>query len=73
MTKPSVSRPAPELTTGELAAALGVTPRRVLQLASSRGVRPVRTIGRCKMWPAEASASLRPRVRGYRGHAGNQR
>lgn len=54
------------LDTRALAAAVSrlagrrVTPRRLLQLAESRGVAPVRSVGRAHLWAADAAARLVP-------------
>ena len=53
------------LTTAELAAAVGTTPRGVLAIAKRRGVKPARTIGRSHLWPSSAVAGLRPGPKGW--------
>jgi excisionase family DNA binding protein len=47
------------LTTQELADALGVTPRRVLQLAKDRGVESEK-VGQMRLWPKSALKALKP-------------
>ena len=53
------AQPAPEpilklntLTTVEIAGLLGVTPQRVAAIARSRGIEPVRVVGRAYLWDA---------------------
>jgi hypothetical protein len=48
------------LTTQEIALAHNVTPRRILALAKRRGVVPVRTIGRSRLWARSAMSKLKP-------------
>jgi excisionase family DNA binding protein len=51
------------LTTAQLAEALGVSPRRVLALARSRGVASIR-VGRAHLWPRSAQTAMRERTNG---------
>lgn len=48
------------LTTAELAAQVGVTPRRLLAIAQARGVEPARIVGRSKLWKPKDAAKLAP-------------
>lgn len=52
------------LTTSELAAAVGVTPRRLLAIAKRRGVKPAKRHGRYALWDCGPDA-LRPGVQGW--------
>lgn len=51
------------LTTQQLADTIGVSPRRVLALAKSRGVRSIR-VGRSHLWPRSAVAAMKTRKPG---------
>jgi len=52
------------LTTKQLAAQLGVTPRRVLAICESRGIAPALVAGNAKLWPAATVKDLSVRVNG---------
>ena len=51
---------AAHLTTAEVATALGVTKRRVLQIAKARGIKPHRVYGQMHVWTASQVELLRP-------------
>lgn len=55
------------LTTAQLADALGVSPRRVLALARSRGVESIR-VGRAHLWPRSALRAMSERTPGRPRH-----
>lgn len=61
---------ATELTTAELAEALGVGTRRVLQIADARGLTDElsRKVGQARLWRRSAIDKLRPRPTGGAGH-----
>lgn len=61
--RPETSAPA-YLTTAQLAARLGLTPQRVLQLAADRGVAPAMLAGRAKLWRESDLARLERRAPG---------
>lgn len=48
------------LTTKQLADKIGVTPRRLLQLAGTREVNPAIVVGRNKLWRETDAAKLKP-------------
>jgi hypothetical protein len=51
------------ITTKQIAESIGVTPCRVLQLASSRGIKPTR-IGSAYVWPREVLSKFKRRSPG---------
>lgn len=52
------------LTTAMLAAKVGVSPRRLLQIAGARGVQPAMTLRGAKLWAPAAAKLLKPGKRG---------